>query len=832
MKNNPLALITRLFLSTYDDADFIVRQKAKILLITSIIILLVVLPLYMALSFKFCWNIYYRLPVIVLSATLIIVLLVLRKGYFLIAAHSFMIISFIVIWSYFFIELNDSSSVDRMMSIVLVLGLLSFTPLVVDKMKHVIVFYFTANLLTFAVFFFIIHDTIVLTKNTIAAYFVDTTVAIIMSGIISYQIFRINQLSLERARTAEDAIRKSEELFRGVVEESPQIMMIVNHDGSIRFPDEKKTTIFGHARNEITTLERWWKLAYPDGDYRNIIKSEWDNITKQSGKGITAESIETKVQAGDGTTRDVMIRYTSLGGDGRGLILLDDTTNRKIIERHLLASERRYRKLYDSMLDGFVSLDLNGRILEFNTAYQSMTGFSAGELHAKTLWDLTPLKWHDMEKKIIAEQVLARGHSDIFEKEYIKKDGTIFPVELRVYLIQDEEGNNTGMWSIVHDITKRKLTENELLKASKIESLGVFAGGIAHDFNNLLTAIMGNISIAKLDIPDDSKSFEILSEAEKASERARDLTMQLLTFSKGGAPIKKIASIRDLLVDTVDFILRGSLIRSTFSIPKNLWNAEIDEGQISQVIHNLILNAREAMPGGGFISIEAENSTINADETASFKPGKYIVIKITDTGYGINKKQLHKIFDPFFTTKDDGNGLGLSVIYSIVKKHNGYITVASTEGKGTSFSVFLPATERAATPKQPSNENTKLGPGRVLLMDDEEMVLDVGLKILTRLGFSVRGVRDGREAIELYKKAKLEGKPFDLIIMDLTVPGGMGGKEAIGILKTFDPAVKAIVSSGYSNDPVMASYQDFGFCGVVAKPYSIEDLHDTIRQVL
>ncbi|MBN2079184.1 MAG: PAS domain S-box protein, partial [Spirochaetes bacterium] len=527
----------------------------------------------------------------------------------------------------------------------------------------------------------------------------------------------------------------------------------------------------------------------------------------------------------------IMIRFVPLGDGDRGLMLLDDVTNRKIVERSLLASERRYRALYDSMLDGFVSLDMEGNILEFNSAYRQMTGYSSSELRRMTVWDLTPERWHDMQRAIMKRDVLRRGHSDIFEKEYRRRDGTLIPVELRIQLIRDEEGTNRGTWSIVHDITERKKSEEELLKTCKIESLGVFAGGIAHDFNNLLTAIHGNISIAKMEAQPGSDTRRSLDEAEHAAMRARDLTMQLLTFSRGGAPIKKLCSIRELLVDTSEFVLSGSGIRSEFSISDELWSAELDEGQISQVIHNLVLNAREAMPEGGVIFIHARNRSVVPDEFPHLDAGNYIEFRIADTGGGIPEKDMHKIFDPFFTTKDKGNGLGLSVTYSIIKRHNGFITVDSSPKDGTVFTVILPAAKDPPPQRDRPIAFPILRHGRVLVMDDEEMVLHVATRIIDRLGLTATTARNGSEAIELYRRGLDAGEPFDLVIMDLTVPGGMGGREAITLLKQIDPSVRAIVSSGYSNDPVMASFRDFGFLGVVAKPYSIEDLRDAIQRV-
>jgi PAS domain S-box-containing protein len=825
---SPLRTIMPFFLKKYEDKDLILQKKARILFTICCSIVLLVLPIYLTLSLSYQWHLRLQILTASLTASLILVLIILCAGHFIMAAHLFILLCFAALWSFFFIDLGSTNYSDRMSSLVLILALLNLTPLIVVRLRHVIIFYYTINIVILCAFFYRISMIASVPSATMTTYFVDSMVAFFMSCVVSYQIFGVNRLAVNLAKSAEDKIRKSEELFRGLVEESPQLTIIVNKDGTLDFPGSVKDLPFGYTKEDIPTLERLWETAYPDEGYRRLITTELDILKKEALDGSPVKSIETKVTARDGTISDAMIRYSLLSRSGRGLILLDDITNRKIIERSLQASERRYRKLYDSMMDGFVSLDMEGRILEFNTAYRDMTGHTDAELYSMTVWDLTPHRFHDIQKKIIQEQVLPRGHSETFEKEYIRKDGSIVPIELRLYLIKNEEGINTGMWSIAHDITKRKQTENELLRTSKIESLGVFAGGIAHDFNNLLTAIMGNLSIAKLDMSKNSKNYEILNEAEKASERAKDLTMQLLTFSKGGAPIKKIASIRDLLVDTVEFVLRGSQIKTSFSIPDKLWNAEIDVGQISQVIHNLALNAREAMPGGGFISITAENRIITSKLELPIDPGNYIVIKIMDTGFGIPKKHLQKIFDPFFTTKDKGTGLGLSVTYSIIKKHNGHIAVESTERHGTSFTLYLPATEEKAIPAEIHSSSRGLHSGRVLIMDDEEMVLVVGQKILQRLGFNTEVAHDGKEAIELYRRAKLSGKKFDYVIMDLTVPGGMGGKEAIKILRDFDPSIKAIVSSGYSNDPVMASYRDFGFCGVVAKPYAIEDLEEVL----
>ncbi len=817
------------FLGKYRGGDYVIEQKATVLFIVTSAVLLLVLPVYAIFFSSVKDDMQLGVTILLVIAISIGVLAVLKSGHYFLAAHSLMILVFAAIWTTILSDIGGDIIHNRMDTIALVLGLLAFTPLVAYRRTHVILFYFTANILAFILFVFLLLSEPSLQKSTAYSYILDTGIAMVMIGVISYQVFRINTAALDRSVEAVEMIHRGAELFRGVVEGSPQEIIIVNADGTLQFVSEARASAFGYTGEEIPRIDRWWELAFPDENYRTMMTKEWGRMKRDTMVTGSARPIEARILSREGSIHDIIIRYVSLDG-GRGLMLLDDVTNRKIVERSLLASERRYRALYDSMLDGFVSLDMEGNILEFNSAYRQMTGYSSAELRRMSVWDLTPERWHDMQKTIMERDVIARGHSDIFEKEYRRRDGTLIPVELRIQLIRDEEGTSKGTWSIVHDITERKKSEEELLKSSKIESLGVFAGGIAHDFNNLLTAILGNVSIAKMETDPECGNYRALVEATHAAERARDLTMQLLTFSRGGAPIKKLSSIRDLLVDTSEFVLSGSGIRSEFSISDDLWGAEIDEGQISQVIHNLVLNAREAMPEGGVVAINACNRTVKSGEIPHLDGGNYINLRISDTGCGIPKRDLHKIFDPFYTTKEKGNGLGLSVTYSIIKRHNGCITADSSLKKGTVFTVLLPAAKD--TPRRPERNVAYpiLKSGRILVMDDEEMVLHVASRIIDRLGFSVTTARDGKEAIELYRKGMAEGTPFDLVIMDLTVPGGMGGRDAIKLLRQIDPSVRAIVSSGYSNDPVMASFRDYGFLSVVAKPYSIEDLSDAIRR--
>jgi PAS domain S-box-containing protein len=396
------------------------------------------------------------------------------------------------------------------------------------------------------------------------------------------------------------------------------------------------------------------------------------------------------------------------------------------------------------------------------------------------------------------------------------------------------EGEFAGYIGSCYDITDRKRMEEERLKFSKLESVGVLAGGIAHDFNNMLTAMLSTISVARMDARFGTNLYNYLVEAEKVCLQARGLTQQLLTFSRGGAPIKKLCSIVETIKDSALFALRGSNVRCEFSIEDDLWDVEADQGQITQAINNLVINAQQAMPQGGVIKIRANNTQLEAGFISShIKGGKYVKITVEDQGIGIPKEHLARIFDPYFTTKQKGSGLGLATTYSIIKNHEGYIDVESQSTVGTKFYIHIPASEKRAEGKKIVQEKVGGGTkGRVLIMDDEGIIRKSTGKALMRMGYEVECAKDGTEAIEIYTRAREENRAFDLVIMDLTIPGGMGGREAIAKLIETDPEVRAVVSSGYSNDPIMSEYEDYGFRGVVSKPYTIEDLAQTLYKVI
>ncbi|NLI29441.1 MAG: response regulator [Nitrospiraceae bacterium] len=394
-----------------------------------------------------------------------------------------------------------------------------------------------------------------------------------------------------------------------------------------------------------------------------------------------------------------------------------------------------------------------------------------------------------------------------------------------------ENGVTVALVGSFTDVTDRKHLDEERRKAQKLESLGVLAGGIAHDFNNLLMAILGNISLAKHFLQNNEQALEQMEKAEKASERARDLAQQLLTFSRGGLPVIRNISVGELLRDTVSFTLRGSRSRFALSVPEGLWPIAADTGQISQVISNIVINADQAMPSGGLIRVAAENVEMEKpDDVGSVQ--RYVRITITDQGSGISPDIRGKIFDPYFTTKSQGSGLGLATCHSIVRNHHGFIEVRSEPGAGAAFDVYLPAASAEPAPKHPDHAGLRYGSERVLILDDEQEVREVLAKMLAALGYRPDTCADGDAALRLFTEALDTKDPYDLVIMDLTVPGGKGGKETIGPVRALDPRVSAIVSSGYADDPIMADYGAYGFDGVIPKPFTVAALSEVLAAVL
>ena len=381
------------------------------------------------------------------------------------------------------------------------------------------------------------------------------------------------------------------------------------------------------------------------------------------------------------------------------------------------------------------------------------------------------------------------------------------------------------------EIEQRKQAEEELLRARKLESLGVLVGGIAHDFNNFLTIVLGNIGLASMELKRGNPVFDILSQTEKACRRAASLASQLLTFGKGGAPVRQIASLTPLVRDAASLTAAGSNVTMHLDLAEDLPAVNIDSSQVSHALQNVLLNARQAMPQGGTIDLRTE-AIVHLDNSLPLKPGRYVKISVRDRGCGIPPEILPRIFDPYFTTKKTGTGLGLAAAYAIIAKHHGHISVQSTVGVETVFTIYLPASEQKPAPDRPAREELPPGTGKILVMDDEDSIRMLAVRMLAKLGYEASGARDGAEAIAALETARDEGKPFDAMLLDLTIPGGMGGKEAAARLKELDPLVTLVVSSGYSDDPVLSDYRSYGFDAVLSKPWTVAQLSQLFKQIL
>lgn len=491
-----------------------------------------------------------------------------------------------------------------------------------------------------------------------------------------------------------------------------------------------------------------------------------------------------------------------------------------------------------SIGDGVITADTEENVVLLNKAAEHLTGWTQEEAAGKPLSEVmnvidekTRMPVESPVKKVLS----SRGIAVDSENTIISKCGSERLIAESGAPITDADSRVIGAVIVFRDVTEKRMIEEELLKANKLESMGILAGGIAHDFNNALTSILTNVSVARMKAVPGGEVFGLLSGAEKAAFRAKSLTQQLLTFSMGGTPVKKTAPVGDLIKESADFAVTGSDITCGYGIQKELWPVDVDPGQFCQVIENLAINAAQAVPEDAeperkHIIICAENVSLEKGAVPSLGEGRYVKVSVADRGAGIPKENLSKIFDPYFTTKAAGSGLGLATTYSIIKKHKGYVSVQSQVGLGTTFIIYLPASAAGAPHKRKAERSVAgASGGRVLVMDDEPDIRESVGAALAIFGYKTTFANDGVEAIEAYKKAKAVGIPFDAVILDLTVPGGMGGRETIEQLKTIDPEVKAIVSSGYSNDPIMAEYGKYGFCGVVVKPYRIEDLVGVIR---
>lgn len=627
---------------------------------------------------------------------------------------------------------------------------------------------------------------------------------------------------ISERKQAEEELSYSNSLTNATLESTADGILIVDRNGKISRWNQKfadlwqvpEKLLYTHVNDAPVLNHVVVQMAQPEVFLAKVMElyehpedSSVDQLNLADGRVFERYSQPQRI--GD----DIVGRFWSFR----------DVTERKQVEESLEENREKYRCLSEAAYEA-IFISENGLCLEQNKRAEELFGYSTEEALGRC-----GTEWIVPEDRDLVMKNMMAGIELPYEVTGLRKNGSTFPALIRGRMMHFK-GRSVRITSM-SDITDRKEHEKELLKIEKLESLGVLAGGIAHDFNNILTSIMGNISFARQLLDPTHKSFIRLTEAEKASVRAGELAQQLLTFARGGEPVKKVASIQHLMNESVSFVLRGANVKGIVDIPDSLHAVEADEGQISQVFNNIIINATQAMPDGGTVTVTARNEELTVTNTLALPPGRYVRISCVDEGCGMSADTLKKIFDPYYTTKSAGNGLGLASAHSIISRHGGNISAVSAVGKGTTFTIYLPsigetcAGHHADIATQAASIHQG---GSILVMDDEDMIRNLATEMLEHLGYQVTTCVEGREAVALYTDALGAGTPFAVVIMDLTIPGGMGGNEAANRILALNPVACLIVSSGYSHDPIMSDYKEYGFSAAVAKPYTVQKFGDLL----
>jgi PAS domain S-box-containing protein len=632
-----------------------------------------------------------------------------------------------------------------------------------------------------------------------------------------------------------------ERLLSSVIERSSQPFAVTHPDGRLLRINPAFCVLTGYTEGELERISALTDLT--PLEWREMEAAELEALHR-TGR---PRRYEKEYLRKDGSRIEVEVivhEACDAGGNVEHYYgFVTDITERKQREAELRQSEERYRALYEASRDGYAMVDMQGTIIRSNSTFKEMLGYTDRELAGMTYREITPEKWHSMEEKILKEQVRERGYSDVYEKEYRRKDGTLLPIEIRTNLLKDEDGNPAGMWCFVRDMTDRKLAEQErqrlearLQQTQKMEALGTLAGGIAHDFNNILAVISGFTELLMLEAEEDPSLSEKLGQVLQASKRGADLVGQILTFSQQARPEKKSIDLRIVIREALKF-LRASLpttieIRERLSVKSGRILG--DPTQIHQVMLNLCGNAAQAMQEkGGLLEVRLEQVVLDSEdlgESSDLEPGPYLKLTTSDTGHGIPKEVIDRIFDPFFSTRTrgKGTGMGLAVVHGIVQEHGGTIRVRSEEGRGAVFDVFLPMLESKGRPEAIEAQAPAAGSARILFVDDEPMVVDYASRILEHLGYEVVGRTSSIEALEVFRAAPGE---FDLVITDMTMPN-MTGAELSKMLLEIRPELPIILCTGFSEaiDPERA--EKIGIRKMLTKPVLAKDLGDSIKKVL
>lgn len=623
-----------------------------------------------------------------------------------------------------------------------------------------------------------------------------------------------------------------------LIDSLPLAIFETDLEGRLTFANKVAFDWFGYSRSDLEAGQNVINMV-AEQDRARITA----NVRRLMTLG-TVEPTEYLCQRKDKTTMPVHAVSTPILKDGRiaGIrgFLMDLSPQRKA-EAALRTSEERFKRIFEESRLGIALVNGEFKFVEVNPALCDLLGYTPEELTGRRVSEITHPDHlqQDMENS----RKLLTGEIKYYrtEKRYLAKDNRVIWANLTASLIRTPEGKPLYCIAVIEDISGRKRTEEERLQmqtqlqqAQKLEALGVLAGGIAHDFNNLLAGLFGFVELAlnRVKKGDFRRVESDLSKAMSVFDRSRDLTQQLLTFSKGGIPDRRTGLLAPVIRNCAQFALSGSNAVADVLVPVDLWPAEFDENQISQVLDNILINAQQAMPGGGKIQVTAENTILPRDNALSMPPGNYIRISVRDSGAGIPEQVMPFIFDPFFTTKKKGSGLGLSISYSIVKKHGGHIRAESGPGGGCVFHVLLPAVPGATPERGVRPDFLHHGSGSVLVMDDEEFVREMAGGMLQDMGYEAVKAVDGREALEQITRARSSGRPFKAVILDLTVPGGSGGLEVIADIRKNDPMLPVIASSGYFDDPVMANPAASGFSASLGKPYRADQLSEVLQRVL
>ncbi len=653
--------------------------------------------------------------------------------------------------------------------------------------------------------------------------------ALLKSGEDQAELFCLD-IDLTERKKAEEVIRQEQLFSNKLLDSLPGIFYLYTYPELrlIRW-NKQHETLLGYESGEI---EGRHLLEWHVPEVREAVKDAVDMGMEQG-----QNSVEAWLLAKDGHRVPFILTGVGLELQGKRYLMGIgiDITERKKAEDALSYSIALTNAALESTADAILVVNRKGEIVQWNQKFVDLWQVPEHLLVRDVkdpVLEYVSAQFADPEAFVSGVMALYEHPEDSSEDTLILADGRFFERYSQPLKIGDEIVGR--FWSF-RDVTDRKEHEREQLKIEKLESLGILAGGIAHDFNNILTAVIGNISLAQMFLEPTHRAFKQLLEAEKASVRATELSHQLLTFARGGEPLKKVVSLRPLVDESISLVLHGSNVKGVVDIPESIPAIEADEGQLSQVFHNIIINATQAMPGGGKIFVTARNEQLQSGNSMELQAGNYVKLIFADQGCGISETDLARIFDPYFTTKSSGNGLGLASAHSIIKRHGGHISASSVLAKGTTFNIYLPSVEETYADYRSESEikiDEKHRGGMILVMDDEKMILELISDMLDCLGYAVKTCENGEEAVSLYKKQMEKEEPFSMVIMDLTIPGGMGGKEAAEQILAIDPKACLVVSSGYSSDPIVSSFSSYGFKAAVAKPYRLKEISQVLSSLL